>query len=180
MKKINDLISKLAAVSKDIAELDATEKKASEDLLLVSNPGVSVADARTRILDARLTIDLARAKLAGAQPLHAKLTDDLIQTCQAAAKVWNDGVLEVKAAEETAIVESTTRLFNGDGQSCRAFWETGNFIRLPFFAQHREAYYDLGAFKVSPRWDAIQAASHFKQHVQRYASVLGIKPATLA
>ena len=180
MKKINDLISKLAVVSKDIAEQTATEKKASEDLLLVANPGVSVADARARILDARLTIDLARSHLAVMEPLHAQLTEELVKSCRSAASVWNDCVQTVKVAEEDAIVESTTRLFEGDETACRNWWELGHFIRMPIFAKYREAWYDDGAFRLSRQWDALQAASHFKQHIQRHASILGIKPSLLA
>ena len=180
MKKINDLISKLAVVSKDIAEQTATEKKASEDLLLVANPGVSVTDARTRILDARLTIDLVRSRLAAMEPLHAQLTEELVNTCRSAADVWNGCVISVKAAEENSIVEVTTRLFEGDEKACRDWWEAGHFIRMPIFAKYREAWYDDSVFRLSRQWDAIQAANHFKQHIQRHASILGIKPSSLA
>lgn len=179
MNKITHLVEQLAGVQKEIAELDKLESKASADLLLVASPDISVASARTKILDARLTIDLTTAKKRNAQPVRNKIADELKETLTKVVGSWNESVSAMREAMEEEIIVTNTKFFNGDERAARRWWNCGPMNEQPIFAVYHAAIYDESALRNGPNWGETEMAGHFLRHLKKHAEVLGIKPAEL-
>ena len=177
MNKITDLLSQLAAVDKDLAELDELEAKAGADLLLVATRDISIASARTKILDARLTIDLSNAKKEKAQPLRDKIASELHATLTKLAEQWNGCVNLLRERTETEIIAANLKFFRGDERAARRWWEAGRLIEQPIFELYRDGVYELNVLRRGPQWVEADMAKHFQRHIAKHSKVLGINPA---
>jgi len=179
MKKIVKLIEALTAAERELTDLAKLKRKASDDLLLVANPGITVETARTKILDARLTIDLVDAKLAKQEPLRKKTAGELLQLVRTCADKWNEQVNNVRLELEADLIEITRPFFEHDVRACRRWWEQGNFIQMPIFHNHRDGEYRDQALKVTQFNDEIKIAKHFLAWVDRHRGAVGIKKETI-
>jgi hypothetical protein len=180
MKKITDLISQFASIEKEITELEKLEAKASADLLLVASPNISVTEARTKILDARLTIDLTASKKSQAVPLRIKVGDDLKATVKAIVEKWNEAVMQAKKDVEERLITLNTEFFDGDGRAARDWWESGNLERMPVFEKYRTAFYPVEAMWTNHRWNETMMAEHFLRHLEKHAKICRLESFQLA
>ena len=176
MKKIINLIAKLKAAEKDVAEFNKLKDKAGADLLLCASPSLSVTDARSKILDAQLTISLVNAQLQKASPLVLATEAELLQEITAQAGQWNAALKSSRLATEEKIIQTSLFQFNDNERACRRWWEQGHLVQQPVFAKYREAFYPNECLVVyrGRGWDVRKVATHFMEHVQQHAEACGL------
>ena len=175
MKIIRDLISKLAGIRRDLADLEKLKTKAEADLKAATAPELSIQTARKLISDARLTLDLVDARIDRIEPSYRDAADELAQAIRAAARKWNTSVAAGQNALKSSLVQSTLPYFNKDERACLQWWESGNFIQMPIFAQYRDAFYDEESLRFSPQRPAELMAKHFLRWVESHAENVGVK-----
>ena len=176
MNKITQLLSQLEAAEAEIAEFDRLEEKAKNNLSQAVTANTTVAEAKSRILDARLTLDLMAAKKVNAEPLRDKIADELKATLARIVTGWNDGITAMREATEAEIITANTTFFNGDERAARCWWEQGPMNAQPIFDRYRDAYYPTESLRSSPGWGVVEMAGHFLRHLRKNAPVLGLIP----
>ncbi len=175
MKKITELTTQLASIDKEEAKLESLKKAASADLALAASPGISIKDARVKILDARLSFDLADGQLQKIEPLREKLEAELICEIRGCAARWNAIVMRKKKSVEEELIRNSLFQFENNERVARQWWSEGRMEQMPVLAKYREAFYQESCLRTYRQWGVSQIATHFCSWVERHATGLGIK-----
>jgi hypothetical protein len=176
MKKITELTTQLASIDKEEAKLESLKEKASADLSLAASPSISIKDARIKILDARLSFDLADGQLKKIEPLQEKVGAELFAEIRECAARWNALVLQKRRTIEENLILGTLPEFEHNERAARRWWGSeGRLEQMPIFAKFRDAYFDESSLLISPRWSVSQMATHFCSWIERHSGALGIK-----
>jgi len=177
MNKITELATQLASIDKEEAKLESLKEAASADLSLAAKPGISIKEARVKILDARLSFDLADGQLKKIEPLREKVEAELLTEIRESAARWNALVLQNQRTVEENLIRGTLPEFEHDERAARRWWGSeGRLGQMPIFAKFRDAHFDESSLRRSQRWGVSQMAKHFCSWIERHSGALGIKP----
>src|SRR5580704_1187274 len=174
MNRIQKLIAETELNRKEIAEYDRMEERTRSDILELARADLPIQEARQKLLDARISLDLITAKREKTESPANQARTELEDTLSRAVARWNNAVTQDKEAREAAAIQSTVPLFGSHAASSR-WWNQGPLNALPIFHNHRLAYFDDANWDQRLRLDLCGLARTFLAHFHRFHDFLSPK-----
>jgi hypothetical protein len=162
VKEIRQKLESVSEIKKSIRRNEETKAEAAISLKLAASPGLTIAESRTKIIDARIQIDFCEGKDGTLYDEFAAARAELLEKTEKAADKFNSIVIEQR---EGVIADS------GPGMLYAAQYQ---FSRICFdpslhFMTARRA---IG-------WSEEGVARLFLAHIKRHAEQIGINPETV-
>jgi hypothetical protein len=166
MKRLSALITQIKLLEKEIADLDKLDALAQEDLKAASDPRLDIKVARTKITDARATIDLAVSKRKALEQLLSVQEDKLLSGLKRLIVLWNREIAAICSATKESIIQANLFTFNGDEAACRNFWD-GRIQDQPAVLRFERMRYDDSMIRITERYRSSTSPALTDQHLDK-------------
>jgi len=171
-------IKEVASAEKEIETNEFRKAEAAKDLKLSATPGLTVAESRSKIIDARVAIDFCDGKDHGLIEALTAAKESLLETTREAAVRFNTYVYRARDIEEGKIKEQQRKTFGIEGAS--EFWNQGGRAAAEtMLARFFPCEFPRIHFTRQPgnlTWSEKNIARILIAHIERHAAGVDVDP----
>jgi len=175
---VNGLIADMAGNNREFAELNRLASAAQEELRRAASLDIPLAEARRKINEANLTLNLVAARRDKFSEPQAALLEKLCLEVRSLSAAWDSAIQAAQQNIERKIFTDAAFLFGGSQAEAKRYWKNRDMHSLPVFEGVNAAMYSSEALcrlDQMPEHQTISAAKHFVAHIERNAPALGVE-----